>query len=691
MLPAAQTEMQDDSAPRERLPVNPRRRKVAPENRKRVARACNSCNKSRVKCSGEQPCQTCQASSRECKYPAEEPLKGAELKKELARLRKECDQLAKCLQTVVPEKSVRDKLLRSTEVGDTPPASSLYSDPSGIDDGEVAEGRMLFDPEGNVRFLGETSGATFLDLLKGFMMTLVPLAFVPETGTTVPDDGSAFVASIGRYQTFDSRPLLDLDVDPFWLPTRTEMMMMLAELRYHIYDGNGDFASGGIWYWGDLGPIPEAITLTISQSEATTSDRYRYLAFHHVSFAIAAQVLNQSLHQGEIHAGDAYFKRARILLGNPLDTVRFTLRDVPVLALMAFYLLEINRRDAAYVYISLAMHIAVTHGAVRHYADEASKRVFWTVYVLDRWLSCLMGRPPSLVEEAIRIPLPVDVPNLPSSAGLRAHVEFARISSFIVCETYKVAPRKLDTNHAPPDLDTPLRMLQDWRMQLPAALQMPSDQLNADPTCCTLHMGYNQLTMLITRPILLMAVKRAVAERYMNASSWNLEEQSHFNRIHTCSKAAHHNIRIAQWVLHLYNTRRLLMSNLHFVFNAAVILLLNRVLRNNLESAEEIAFAIDLFTRQSRTGTDYERDCLQILKDLEALIDRFLAGSYSSQQTYFTESSTFASGLFNYTIDSHFDPMHGRQLFPNDGGNVYQTLKTWMEDGNPQFNSSFRI
>lgn len=267
-------------------------------------------------------------------------------------------------------------MLHTAGNGGRPSAASLESAPSVNDEGEAAEGRMLFDPDGNMRFLGETSGATFLDLLKALMITLVPLAFVPEPGAAMLEDGSTFVASLGRYQTFDSRPLLDLDVDPFWLPTQTEMTMMLAELRDHIQDGNRGFPSGAIYYWGDMGTIPEAITLTISQSEAATSDRYRHLAFNHVSFALSAQVLNQSLHQGEIHIGDAYFKRARILQGNLLDTVRLCLRDVPVLALMALYLIEINRRDAAFVYVSLAMHIAVTHGATRHCVDEGSKRVF---------------------------------------------------------------------------------------------------------------------------------------------------------------------------------------------------------------------------------------------------------------------------------------------------------------------------
>jgi hypothetical protein len=103
-------------------------------------------------------------------------------------------------------------------------------------------------------------------------------------------------------------------------------------------------------------------------------------------------------------------KRARLLIGNPLDTVRFALSDVPVLTLMAFYLIEINRRDTAYMYVGLAARIAVIHGLFRSAEDEASKRSFWTLYIMDRWLSVLMGRPVTIADEAIKLPLPCDVP-----------------------------------------------------------------------------------------------------------------------------------------------------------------------------------------------------------------------------------------------------------------------------------------
>jgi hypothetical protein len=107
--------------------------------------------------------------------------------------------------------------------------------------------------------------------------------------------------------------------------------------------------------WGDLSSLPASVGSSASLATMTTEDSFRYLAFHHVCFALASSVGHTSFRHSEQHAGEAYFKRARVLIGNPLDTVRFTLNDVPVLSLMAFYLIELNRRDAAFMYLGLAV------------------------------------------------------------------------------------------------------------------------------------------------------------------------------------------------------------------------------------------------------------------------------------------------------------------------------------------------
>lgn len=79
------------------------------------------------------------------------------------------------------------------------------------------------------------------------------------------------------------------------------------------------------------------------------------LAFYHVCFALVSCIHQPSLRLSDKHSGAQYFKRGRVLIGNPFDTVRFSLDDVPVLSLMAFYLIEVNRRDTAFMYVGVAV------------------------------------------------------------------------------------------------------------------------------------------------------------------------------------------------------------------------------------------------------------------------------------------------------------------------------------------------
>jgi hypothetical protein len=79
------------------------------------------------------------------------------------------------------------------------------------------------------------------------------------------------------------------------------------------------------------------------------------LAFYNICFALASSIKDTSVHPSKQHTGDKYFKRARVLLGNPLDKACFTVNDIPALSLMAFYLIEINRWDAADMYLALGV------------------------------------------------------------------------------------------------------------------------------------------------------------------------------------------------------------------------------------------------------------------------------------------------------------------------------------------------
>ncbi|TPX13684.1 uncharacterized protein E0L32_005887 [Thyridium curvatum] len=583
----------------QRLPVNPRRHKVAPDQRKRVATA---------------------NSSRDCQYPVVID-KVSIARSELEELRSKCAALESCLQEAVPDLPRRQLLLSRAGLGSTTPespASSLNPQGSSVDDDQPpSDGRLLQDFDGTTRYLGETSGATFLDNLKQFMSTIFPLAFngsQPDNQTA----GSSFIATVGRYQTYDSRPLVTPAVDPLWLPPAEEMSAALDQLKYFVQEGGG--ITGGTIFMGNLTDLPSDPRMPMDQRNM------RNIAFFQAALAYASLLhLTTANSKQDGQLGETFFMRAKLLLGNPLDISTYTSTDVAVMAVMGSYLLEVNRRDAGYMYITTALHVALMHGVHRGWSvDEQGKRVFWTIYILDRWISCLMGRPPSILDDAIRLDLPRDAPGLPPSIGLRANVELFKIAGHIVCNTYRIAPwPEASQKPASAHVDTALQMLASWRKDLPPPLQLSYETYSGDRPLCTLHMTYNQLLILTIRPILFMAVKKAVADRFVSRQ-WDIEDHAHIEHIRECSDAARRNLRLGRWLHTMSPGSKLLLPDLHNIFNAAIILLLHQIVFVNLRTNDvsDIAFSTEVFEREAGFGDRYGEDCARVLQDLSALVRR---------------------------------------------------------------------
>ncbi|KAF4499657.1 transcriptional regulatory [Fusarium agapanthi] len=751
-----------------RLPVNPRRHKVAPEHRKRVATAC----------SGEHPCRQCQSSSRDCIYPL--PVEKVSItRSELEDLKHKVDLYERVLRDTVPaavsnaipdsasRQELSDLLGRTASnhdigssavslaalttptvdatahIGRVPPELPQLQYPSihrqfqqqpphlhlqaqlsdtriqepryGLsrthsiqlshpgatpqnrqDDEEnlvSTEGRLLHDPDGYARFLGETSGATFLDYLKEFMTTVLPLAY---QNLRPGSDGSAFLSSLGRYQTYDSRPLHDRDVDPTWFPTPPEMDSMLSELRYFIQDGNCQWSSGGIYWWGDLSSTP-TIPSTERDSANLRLAKCRHLAFYQTAFAVVSQAMIMPPQDISIdpHLSENYFSRARMLLGNPLDITRFTPNEVSVLTLMGFYLIEMNRRDAAYICVSNAMHISIMHGAHRGWLDESGKRVFWTLYVLDRYLSCLMGRPPTIMDDAIRLPLPCDAPSMPPADGLKAHVELSRISCHIVCNTYRISPSE-DAARPVRSLEGEISMLDEWCLKLPPTVQLASNGLSDDPATCLLHMHYNQLIILTIRPVFFALVKKSFAEKLVSRQC-SLSSHPQLPLLKRCIASAEHNIQLARQILLVNHPRKLLQAGLHFIFNAAIVLMLQQLVEDLCPSSRsekarslDLDFVIGRFEDESRVGSNYGRDCATVLRDLRVLVQRLpipVDMSTATRSVNMTQTTTTYDPIANRThvdmgqqwSDKLTSEALQQPILVDQGHILYNELVSWID------------
>lgn len=282
---------------------------------------------------------------------------------------------------------------------------------------------------------------------------------------------------------------------------------------------------------------------------------------------------------------------------------------------------------------------------------------------------------------------------MPPSVGIRANIELARISGYIVCETYGIAPRCPKTTGSEASIDVALRMLRDWETRLPLVLQIPDDQTLLDPACCTMHMGYNQLIILTTRPIFFAVVRKVVAQRFFSEFA---DSQNHLHKNHfvLCTEAAQRNLELAR--LLQSTNQNWLQSGLHFLFNAAVILLLNRIgsvwegevgSDQDAESSHtaEIGFAIHIFEQEAKTGTNFPRDCCKVLQDLKALTDHYVF----TQRTPNQQRSAVGGNSNLLTAQSTTAP-HQHPHRP-DSSIAFQEMMNWAQTDGLQLKDTLLV
>jgi hypothetical protein len=392
-----------------------------------------------------------------------------------------------------------------------------------------------------------------------------------------------------------------------------------------------------------------------------------------------------------------------MLLGNPLEIKRRTIGDVASLAMMSFYLVETNRPDAAYMYVTAAMHISIMLGAHRGWVDERGKRVFWSVYCLDRWLSCLTGRPPTITDEAIQLPLPADDPyvsrscgsadgtsfadhasrSMPPAAGLRAHVELSRISGHVVGNTYHGA--KVEPGTRQPD--NAIWMLEQWQSALPPSLQLV-DGLSNDPASCLLHMRYNQLLIVAIRPLFLSAVKRAVADRLMNQTT-TMDAVPQVEHLKCCIAAAVRNMSLARHLSTLNGHRKTLHAGLHFTFHAAVCLILRPLVFRDQSLHEDAISAMNdvdygiakMLEAATKGNTDGHRSA-ETLQELRRLVERLTAPG--DQDPMLSMASSSAPPMAPHLVSQELPPP---PMPIGDDPVLYDELVTWMGDDWPLYNN----
>ncbi|KAL2032161.1 hypothetical protein VTO58DRAFT_105333 [Aureobasidium pullulans] len=119
-------------------------------------------------------------------------------------------------------------------------------------------------------------------------------------------------------------------------------------------------------------------------------------------------------------------------------------QTIEILCCACLYLQSLDYRSPAYILIRQALGIALEHGMhtdmqSQHIPEHHVRRcrnIFWTVYILDRQLSSLMGLPTSIRDEDISAELPYDPLKSQKAMALDIQVKLSRVIAKIANNVY---------------------------------------------------------------------------------------------------------------------------------------------------------------------------------------------------------------------------------------------------------------
>jgi hypothetical protein len=190
--------------------------------------------------------------------------------------------------------------------------------------------------------------------------------------------------------------------------------------------------------------------------------------------------------------------------------------------MVCLYLLFSSRINQAWIMMGIIVRLAQAMGLHRRTVyrsvleNELGKRTFWSIYVLDRYLSVILGRPCALHDDDIDQELPSVLDDSELSPDARnegvyremfapvAHVKLAKIMGSILKEFYGCK------THAGPQVDPSsiLEELTSWKKELPDFLDGSKVSAVSLPVIFkrqqeTLHLAYCHSVMLLCRQFLI--------------------------------------------------------------------------------------------------------------------------------------------------------------------------------------------
>ncbi|KAH7175369.1 fungal-specific transcription factor domain-containing protein [Dactylonectria macrodidyma] len=393
--------------------------------RRRVAHACQTCRALKSKCDGKKPkCGRCVGYGFTCSYSQGRPVRRDDVASEepaddhtnldaIEELRGTIERyeelvnrlLAQSLPGKEEQKDVQESLIevkeRAKRALDSITLAASLGSPSPENNPPTRETH----PRKQHRYLGEVSDIHFFNLVKSFLQTQ-DLSTVEPDFDSYEQDGEVWTASAR------SNGLVTLPS-----PDKTRELVEVYFSTIHIAY---PFIPQSIFMetWGDFKSIGD-----VSKNATETAIFYVICAIGSYYTSFPGRDPNSN------HQHEAYFQRAMTLAAS--TRAHRSIHHVSLLLLQCFYFLAVCKTDRSVLnaiwllgfrqrescWTTLGQVVRIAQSIGLHVESRSSKprsatyferrrRIWYSIYVLDRLLSLQLGRPPAIHDDDCSVPLP---------------------------------------------------------------------------------------------------------------------------------------------------------------------------------------------------------------------------------------------------------------------------------------------
>ncbi|CCT66548.1 related to positive activator of transcription [Fusarium fujikuroi IMI 58289] len=435
-----------------------------PSGKRNKTVACLQCRERKVRCSGTCPYANCTRRSTDCVFEQEDRkiVVSENLLNDLKRKAQDWDEAQKQKRN----KTSADTSTNENIVGEASPqqpglrTSADDGLPQMINPLLTPLSKFVVDHRGRKRFLGPSSTWAYSHHVMGMIREYVGHELSPEV--PLNHDGVAFNIEL------PSKKQTDLVVNIEGLPSLDYALYLTNTVKFHIVQTYHLFDEQKF--------MPALHSLYNDGPLLVTAGNRMWYVQYFLIMALAMELFP-----------DTY--------GLYIDPIL----SIEVCCGLALYLQAVDHRNSAYVYLGMGLRIALSQGLHRDIAGDSAddaevrryRNAWWTLYILDRKFSSLMGAPSSVQDSDISVPILGDQTTPRRSSSLEIHIMLSRLKTKVLNTIYGI-DGKFDVSF-PKNTMSILRELAALGVKLNSAPDLKLDnQSPLSRVSATLNLCYHQ-------------------------------------------------------------------------------------------------------------------------------------------------------------------------------------------------------